>query len=183
MGTYCAKHGIAHQFASAITPQQNGVVEWKNRTIIEMARVMIHAKKIPLKFWSEAMNTAVSDDTDDSTSTVPETQPSQQTVHKPTEDTSDNFPKNSSSDETDTVNTQENVITLQPSRRIARDQPISEVIGSPSEGVQTRRKLSNSRELAACSCFLSLIEPKNIKEALLDEYWVLAMQEEQEEFA
>ncbi|CAM8929272.1 unnamed protein product [Rhodiola kirilowii] len=58
MSTYCTKHGITHQFASAITPQQNGVVERKNRTIQEMARVMIHAKKIPLKFWSEAMNTA-----------------------------------------------------------------------------------------------------------------------------
>ncbi|CAM8997413.1 unnamed protein product [Rhodiola kirilowii] len=58
MRNYCMEHGIAHQFASAITPQQNGVVERKNRTIQEMARVMIHAKNIPLKFWSEAMNTA-----------------------------------------------------------------------------------------------------------------------------
>ncbi|CAM9000270.1 unnamed protein product [Rhodiola kirilowii] len=33
MATYCAEHKIAHQFASAITPQQNGVVEQKNHTI------------------------------------------------------------------------------------------------------------------------------------------------------
>ncbi|CAM8937170.1 unnamed protein product [Rhodiola kirilowii] len=38
-------------------------------------------------------------------------------------------------------------------------------------------------EQAACSFFLSTIEPKNIKEALLDEYWVLARHEELEEFA
>ncbi|CAM8950869.1 unnamed protein product [Rhodiola kirilowii] len=49
--------------------------------------------------------------------------------------------------------------------------------------MRTSGKEINFRELAACSCFLSTIKPKNIKEALLDEYWVLAMQEELEEFA
>ncbi|CAM8889509.1 unnamed protein product [Rhodiola kirilowii] len=141
-------------------------------------------ESINVKVKDEVCIQAVSDDTDDSTSTGLETQStSQQTEHDPTEDTSDNFPENPSSDETDAVNLQENVTALQPSRQIARDHPISEVIGSPSDGVQTHRNLSNSREWSACSCFLSSIEPKNIKEALLDEYWVLAMQEELEEFA
>ncbi|KAK2367599.1 hypothetical protein QL285_080866 [Trifolium repens] len=49
---------IAHEFSSPITPQQNGVVERKNRTIQEAARVMLHAKKLPYYFWAEAMNTA-----------------------------------------------------------------------------------------------------------------------------
>ncbi|CAM9000216.1 unnamed protein product [Rhodiola kirilowii] len=308
MTAFCTKHGIAHQFSSAITPQQNGVVERKNRTIQEMARVMIHAKKIPLKFWSEAMNTAchiinrvtictgtemtcyelwkgkkptvkyfhifrsdcyilndreyrqkldpksdegfflgyssnsrayrvfnrrtgsvmesinvkikddlieltVSDDADetvgtasgtaprplptetDSTrsalpatkgvGTVAETGSFPQNETDPTEgaSTANNSTGNSSSDEIEEVSTQADRAALQPSRRIARDHPTSEIIGAPSDGIQTRGKLINYRGLAACSCFLSSIEPKNIKEALTDEYWVLAMQEELEEFA
>ncbi|KAK2435458.1 hypothetical protein QL285_020513 [Trifolium repens] len=55
---YCASEGIKHEFSSPITPQQNGVVERKNRTIQESARVMLHAKALPYHFWAEAMNTA-----------------------------------------------------------------------------------------------------------------------------
>ncbi|KAK2429199.1 gag-protease polyprotein [Trifolium repens] len=48
---FCSTEGIAHEFSSPITPQQNGVVERKNRTIQEAARVMLHAKKLPYYFW------------------------------------------------------------------------------------------------------------------------------------
>ncbi|MCI11517.1 copia-type polyprotein [Trifolium medium] len=41
------------------TPQQNGVVERKNRTIMEMTRCLLHDKGLPKKFWAEAANTAV----------------------------------------------------------------------------------------------------------------------------
>lgn len=53
---YCEGQCIAHQFSSSNTPQQNVVVKGKNRTIQE-ARVMIIAKKMPLKFCAEAVNT------------------------------------------------------------------------------------------------------------------------------
>ncbi|GAA0154055.1 hypothetical protein LIER_12146 [Lithospermum erythrorhizon] len=55
---FCISEGIKHEFLAPITPQQNEIVERKNRTIREMARVMLHAKKIPVKFWVEAANTA-----------------------------------------------------------------------------------------------------------------------------
>lgn len=55
---FCSSKGIKHEFSSPITPQQNGIVERKNRTIKESARAMIHAKKLPIYFWAEAMNTA-----------------------------------------------------------------------------------------------------------------------------
>ncbi|CAJ2645128.1 unnamed protein product [Trifolium pratense] len=54
---FYAAEGITHEFSSPITPQQNGVVERKNRTLQESARVMLHAKNVPYKFWAEAMNT------------------------------------------------------------------------------------------------------------------------------
>jgi len=43
---FCEKHGIIHEFSSPRTSQQNGVVERNNRTLQEMARTMIHEKKI-----------------------------------------------------------------------------------------------------------------------------------------
>ena len=55
---FCTAEGITHEFFAPITPQQNGIVERKNRTLQEMARVMMLAKDIPLHFWAEALNTA-----------------------------------------------------------------------------------------------------------------------------
>ncbi|TYK02444.1 gag-pol polyprotein [Cucumis melo var. makuwa] len=55
---FCENEGIFLEFLAPLTPQQNGVVERKNRTLQEMARVMIHAKHLPNYFWAEALNTA-----------------------------------------------------------------------------------------------------------------------------
>jgi transposase InsO family protein len=56
---FCEDAGIEHQLTAPYTPQQNGVVERKNRTIMEMARCLLHDKGLPKKFWAEAANTAV----------------------------------------------------------------------------------------------------------------------------
>jgi len=55
---FCLSYGIKQEFSSPITPQQNGVVERKNRVIQEMARVMIHSKNLAQHFWGEAVNIA-----------------------------------------------------------------------------------------------------------------------------
>jgi transposase InsO family protein len=49
---YCSNHGIKRQFSITRTPQHNGVVERKNRTIQEMARTMIMDSKLTDIFWS-----------------------------------------------------------------------------------------------------------------------------------
>jgi len=54
---YFSDEGIKHEFSSPIIPQQNGVVERMNMTLQESARVMLHAKHLPYRFWAEAMNT------------------------------------------------------------------------------------------------------------------------------
>ena len=41
---FCEEMGIKHEFSAPITPQQNGVVERKNRVLVEMARVMLNSK-------------------------------------------------------------------------------------------------------------------------------------------
>jgi transposase InsO family protein len=50
--------GIKHEFSSPYTPQQNGVVERENRTLLDMARTMLDEYKTPDRFWVEAINTA-----------------------------------------------------------------------------------------------------------------------------
>nr|GEV77939.1 retrovirus-related Pol polyprotein from transposon TNT 1-94 [Tanacetum cinerariifolium] len=48
---------ILHQTSVAQTPEQNGVVERRNRTLVEAARTMLSAAKVPLFFWAEAIAT------------------------------------------------------------------------------------------------------------------------------
>ena len=55
---FLEEEGIKHEFSAPYTPQQNGVVERKNRTLIDMARTMLGEFKTPECFWSEAVNTA-----------------------------------------------------------------------------------------------------------------------------
>ncbi|GKB78153.1 putative ribonuclease H-like domain-containing protein, partial [Tanacetum coccineum] len=50
--------GIKRDYSNARTPQQNGVAERKNRTLIEAARTMLADSKLPTMFWTEAVRTA-----------------------------------------------------------------------------------------------------------------------------
>nr|GEV16700.1 hypothetical protein [Tanacetum cinerariifolium] len=54
---YFAAEGILHQTSVARTPEQNGIVERWNRTLVEAARTMLSATKVPLFFWAEAIAT------------------------------------------------------------------------------------------------------------------------------
>lgn len=56
---FCQDIGMERQLTVSYTPQQNGVAERRNRTIVEMAKSMIHDKGMPQQFWGEAVNTAV----------------------------------------------------------------------------------------------------------------------------
>jgi transposase InsO family protein len=55
---YLEEEGIKREFSAPYTPQQNGVVERKNMTLIDMARTMFGEFNTPKRFWLEAMNTA-----------------------------------------------------------------------------------------------------------------------------
>nr|CAN76379.1 hypothetical protein VITISV_017862 [Vitis vinifera] len=56
---FCKENGIKRQLIVAYTPQQNGVAERKNRTIMNMVRSMLSKKKLPKTFWPEAVNWTV----------------------------------------------------------------------------------------------------------------------------
>jgi hypothetical protein len=55
---FLEEEGIKHEFSSPYTPQQTGVVERKNRTLLDMARTMLDEYKTSDRFWAEAVNTA-----------------------------------------------------------------------------------------------------------------------------
>lgn len=58
MQNYFKSKGIKHQLTAPYTPEQNGVAERKNRSLMEMARCMLYDADMHIKFWAEAVNNA-----------------------------------------------------------------------------------------------------------------------------
>ncbi|GKA57771.1 putative ribonuclease H-like domain-containing protein, partial [Tanacetum coccineum] len=57
LNQFCNSKGIKREYNNARTPQQNGVAERKNMTLIEAARTMLADSLLPIPFWAEAVNT------------------------------------------------------------------------------------------------------------------------------
>jgi hypothetical protein len=55
---FCLEHDIDQQFSAPCVPQQNGVVERKNRILVEMAKTMLDEHRTPRRFWANAISTA-----------------------------------------------------------------------------------------------------------------------------
>ncbi|GJV49351.1 retrovirus-related pol polyprotein from transposon TNT 1-94 [Tanacetum coccineum] len=66
--------------------------------------------------------------------------------------------------------------------RWTKDHPLEQVRGNPSKPVQTRRQLATDPEMYMFTLTVSIVEPKNIKEAMADSAWIEAMQEELHQF-
>jgi hypothetical protein len=81
-------------------------------------------------------------------------------------------------DQVDKVEVNPTTANKGPSVRVQKNHPQELIIGDPQKGITTRR----SNEAISNACFVSLIEPKNVKEALKDECWIEAMQEELNQF-
>ncbi|GKB12621.1 putative ribonuclease H-like domain-containing protein [Tanacetum coccineum] len=58
MDEFCGQKGIKRECSVARTPQQNGVAERKNITLIEATRTMLADSLLPTVFWAKAVNTA-----------------------------------------------------------------------------------------------------------------------------
>ncbi|KAJ9562187.1 LOW QUALITY PROTEIN: hypothetical protein OSB04_007347 [Centaurea solstitialis] len=56
--TFCEENGIKHERTSPFTPQQNGLAECKNRTLVEMVNCMLNQSNRPTDLWGEALLTA-----------------------------------------------------------------------------------------------------------------------------
>nr|GEX56133.1 hypothetical protein [Tanacetum cinerariifolium] len=60
LNQFCGMKGIKREFSVPRTPQQNGIAERKNKTLIEAARTMLADSLLPIPYWAEAVNTAYS---------------------------------------------------------------------------------------------------------------------------
>nr|GEU45490.1 hypothetical protein [Tanacetum cinerariifolium] len=58
LNQFCGMKGIKREFSVPRTPQQNGIAERKNTTLIEAARIMLTDSLLSIPFWAEAVNTA-----------------------------------------------------------------------------------------------------------------------------
>ncbi|GKA12362.1 retrovirus-related pol polyprotein from transposon TNT 1-94 [Tanacetum coccineum] len=63
-----------------------------------------------------------------------------------------------------------------------KNHPIEQVIGDPSKPVMTRNQLQTDAEVCMYALTVSIIEPKNIKEVMLDHSWIESMQDELNQF-
>ncbi|KAK0570386.1 hypothetical protein LWI29_000343 [Acer saccharum] len=263
--TFCNGLGISHEFSAPRTPQQNGVVERKNRVLQEMARVMLLSNNVPRNLWAEAINTAcyignrvflrpgtrntsyelwkgkrqnvsyfhtfgskcyilndrdqlskfdaksdegifigyalnsrayrvfnlktlsvmessnvVFDDTrltsNDHEEEVifSDVSPLEKVVVSPNVGTS-----NVNNDDTKPIDRVPLLDSKEPAPWVRKLHDKEDIIGEVNEGVRTRRQLAN---LISYTCYTSQIEPKKVEEALNDEFWVLAMEEELNQF-
>ncbi|GKG00463.1 retrovirus-related pol polyprotein from transposon TNT 1-94, partial [Tanacetum coccineum] len=66
--------------------------------------------------------------------------------------------------------------------RKALDHPLEQVRGNPTMPVQSRRQLATDSEMCMFALTVSIVEPKNIKEAMADSAWIKVMQDELHQF-
>ncbi|GKB56854.1 zf-CCHC domain-containing protein [Tanacetum coccineum] len=157
---YCDAQGITHNFSAPRTPQSNGVVERKNMTLQEMSRTMLNEQSIPQKFWCNAVDTPpptkLSPLVDDDVS-------EEEAIRKNTKVVNNNNEEDESIEVAEIINIKE-----------SKNHPLDQVIGNLNQ----RTLRSQAQNHSNFFCFISTIEPKDVNEALKDECWVLAMQEE-----
>nr|GEW86129.1 retrotransposon protein, putative, Ty1-copia subclass [Tanacetum cinerariifolium] len=193
--------GITQQFSTARTPQQNGFVERRNRTLVKVARTMLTFANLPSFLWAEAIATIMK-----SSTTNVETPIIEEVFHEDSKSFQGESSSSSLNDDVQQTSTLHNVFNerlkdayfdastsfydpsnvhtyYQPyphEKKWTKDHPLHKIIGDPKSSVRTRGQLVNS---CLFSCLLNSIEPANVAEALRDADWVSAMQEELDQFA
>ncbi|GAA0154676.1 transmembrane signal receptor [Lithospermum erythrorhizon] len=165
---YCKQEGIKHEFSAPITPQQNGIVERKNRN---SRALRVYNKRTQMIM--ESINVKVVDEEEDDLSNAEIEDPVTPVVID-----NNNTCQKEGSDDTPTVIDS----CIEPVARIQKDHPVDNIIGRIEEGRTTRKTdRVDYRKMAGLfseACLVSKIEPKDAKSALLDECWISAMQEE-----
>ncbi|XP_060972368.1 uncharacterized protein LOC133038288 [Cannabis sativa] len=165
---FCNGMGIHHEFSAPKTPQQNGVVERINIFLQEMAWVMLQAKDMSKRFWAEAVNNACYfcnrfDDLEIS--------------------------EEVSVDDDAPVLSGPGPITTKPTQ-VYPDTPIESLNTEPASsndlepdisGQNGEPKTKTSESIGVCMLPISS-EPKSVRGALLDEFWLAAMQDEMRSF-
>ncbi|GJY05089.1 retrovirus-related pol polyprotein from transposon TNT 1-94 [Tanacetum coccineum] len=172
-GEFCNANDITHNFSAPRTPQSNGMVERKNRTLQEMsysqnskAYIILnkHTKKV-----EESLNVTFDENPPPSkTSPLVDDDLDEEEAIKVTKK------KNLENDIVDETLEIDEIVNIKESR----NHPLENVIGNLNQ----RTLRSQAQNQSNFFCFISTIEPKNVNEALGDESWIVAMQEELNQF-
>ncbi|GJT14178.1 retrovirus-related pol polyprotein from transposon TNT 1-94 [Tanacetum coccineum] len=254
-GEFCNTNGITHNFSAPRTPQSNGMVERKNRTLQEMSRTMLNEQSLPQKFWCNAIDTStyilnrilirailgktpyellrgrkptldyfrvfgskcfILNTKDYLTKFDPKsyegvflgysqnskayiilnkhTRKVEESLNVTFDETPPPFKTSPLVDDdldeeeaikvTEKKNLENDIVdeTLEVDEIInikeSRNHPLENVIGNLNQ----RTLRSQAQNQSNFFCFISTIEPKNVNEALGDESWIVAMQEELNQF-
>nr|GEW52728.1 ribonuclease H-like domain-containing protein [Tanacetum cinerariifolium] len=175
---YFATEGILHQMSVDRTPEQNGVVERRNRTPLKAAQTLLSASKVPLFFWAEAI----------ATSSFTQNQMVKEYAQVENDEFINIFctPVQDRGETSSRYVDSSNMHTFyqhHPSvQRWTKDHPFEQVIGNPSQSVRTRCQLESDGKICMFALTVSRTEPKNIKEAMADSAWIESMQEELHQF-
>ncbi|GJR65437.1 retrovirus-related pol polyprotein from transposon TNT 1-94, partial [Tanacetum coccineum] len=177
--SYYESVGISHETSVARSPQQNGVVERQNRTLVEAARTMLIYAKAPLFLWAEAVATACA-------------------LCYPNNDSEDLGKLQAKADICIFIGyapKKKAYLLVAAAPRVVdlADSPVStsidqdapsttNVIGDPSCSVSTRKQLQTDAMWCYFDAFLTSVEPKNFKQAMTESSWIDVMQEEIHEF-
>ncbi|CAL9021871.1 unnamed protein product [Prunus brigantina] len=155
----CEEAGIQRQFSMAYTPQQNGVVERKNRTVVEMAKAMLHGKELPYYLWAEAVHTAV------------KLLLSRDVV----------FDEGATWNWKEVAENQVQVMNYEEQPRNSEATPFETPVGNQNHDTQnfdhTPLKWRKLDDILA-QCNLCIMEPEKFDEAVKDESWIKAMKDE-----
>nr|GEW72686.1 integrase, catalytic region, zinc finger, CCHC-type, peptidase aspartic, catalytic [Tanacetum cinerariifolium] len=183
LNAFLKEEGIEHQTSTARTPEQNGVVETQNRTLVEAAHAHVPSQKeLDLLFgplYNDFFNTGSNpQDKQPSTNIQPTSAPSTPTnVHA----------KENNDDQAEEEHLQAdeftNPLCAPPQEAVeSSSHNIEQVRRNPSRPLQTRRQLATDPEMCMYALTVSTAEPKNIKVAMADSEWIEAMQEELHQF-
>nr|GEY82729.1 retrovirus-related Pol polyprotein from transposon TNT 1-94 [Tanacetum cinerariifolium] len=170
---YYEEVGISHETSVARSPQQNGVIERRNRTLIEAARTIVaHQAAQVISLIAKVIPQVQDDSTGSPSSTmVNQDAPSA---------------KVTSAYSSSTVSPHQNVQPDHPiqqhTSKWTKDHPLNNIIGQLSRPVSTRLQLHEQALFCYYDAFLTSVEPKTYKEALTQSCWIEAMQEELNEF-
>nr|GEX00535.1 ribonuclease H-like domain-containing protein [Tanacetum cinerariifolium] len=207
---YYEQVGISHETSIARPPQQNGIVERRNHTLVEAARTILIFAQALLFLWAEAIATTFANalraidladspvptsiDQDAPSKSIPSTQDhehsliisqgfkeSAKTSHFQDDPLHESLHEDSTS-QGSSSNMRPIHTPFESLGRQTKDHSIKNVIRDPSRSVSTRKKLQTDAMWCYFDAFLTFIEPKNFKQAMIELSWIDAMQEEIHEF-
>ncbi|KAB2608298.1 hypothetical protein D8674_011466 [Pyrus ussuriensis x Pyrus communis] len=161
---YCNVSRIQRQLTMSYTPQQNGVSE-RNRTVVEMAKTMLHEKGMPYQFWAEVVHTAVY-----LLNRCPTKALDKRLILNPT---SARWNWNDSSGKQSSVS----ITTDMAESDLIQGSNVQDESVFPESYDSTPKKWRSLNEVIA-QCNVCIMEPENFEEAALDLSWMKAMQTE-----